>query len=300
MTMPKKTFPLLVLLSLCAMPLSDAYAEQPRDWMIGAATEGGKLNVDMVFPGLQVGYEHTIPIYGGANSLTLRGSALMTSAFSDVRTDADLRIVVVTLGASVGYRDNWRSCTFLTGQPHDRAAMRTCDNTGTFHGDPFDHGKEDYGYVEGRVGLALPFNDYLVYSSTTTALFDDREPRSVDRRNAVVRDADMLFRSDHFLLAHHPSFGGFGPLFQVLNYELGPARTTQLNYGFMFVGSPGFARDSDLILLQMLFHFGDDLGGDDNRDNWGLPNIYSGNSTLTTDTKVPLAFLLAYRMVFNL
>ena len=311
MTTPK-TFPSLFALPLVATALlgsfaSDAHAEQPRDWMIGAATEGGKINVDMLYPGLQLGYEHTTPIYGQANSLTLRGSTLMTAAFNDVRADADLRIVILTLGVSVGYRDNWRSHIYEADQPVDRAARRDTDNTGKFEGELFNHGRVDWGYFEARAGLALPFNDNLVYSGTTTLLFEDREPRSLDWRNGVVRSGDMLLRSEHFLLGHHRSFGGVGPLFQVLNYELGSTRTTQLNYGFMFVGRPGFTRDNDLILFQMLFHFGDSLGGDDNREYWGAHNIYSSDTTLISDkgleigdSQVPLSFLIAYRMVFNL
>lgn len=311
MTTPHTLQRLFAIASMVIVQLglvvSGAQADQPRDWMIGPATEGGKINVDMLYPGLQVGYEHTIPIYGQANSLTLRGSSLLTAAFNDVRADAELRIVLITLGASVGYRDNWRTHIYRADQPVDRAARRTTDNTAGFEGELFNHGREDWGYIEARIGLALPFNDHLVYSGTTAFLFEDREPRSLDWRNGVVRSADMLVRSEHFLLGHHRKFGGFGPLFQILNYELGSTRTTQLNYGFMFVGRPGFTRDNDLVLFQMLFHFGDSLGGDDNRQYWGAHNIYSSSTTLVSDkglkfgnSRVPLSFLIAYRMVFNL
>lgn len=311
MMTPKTTARLLMapLLALAQAALfaPAAQADQPRDWMIGPATEGGKLNVDLVYPGMQIGYEHTTPIYGAANSLTVRGSNLLTAAFNDTRADVDLRIVIVTLGASIGYRDNWRSHIYQRGEQVDRAARRNTDNTGGFEGTLLNNGREDWGYLEGRLGLALPFNKYLVYSSTTALLFEDRPARSLDWRNGVVRDADMLVRSDHFLLAHHRSFGGIGPLFQAMNYELDNTRTTQLNYGFMFVGRPGFTKDNDLILFQMLFHFGDSLGGDDNRQYWGAHNIYSSDSTLVSDKgldlggeRVPLTFLLAYRMVFDL
>ncbi|MGD8859488.1 MAG: hypothetical protein PVI30_05710 [Myxococcales bacterium] len=290
-----------------SLVVSMARADQPRDWMIAAAPEGDRLNVDLLYPGLQLGYEHTTPIYGGVNALTVRGSNLLTAAFNDTRADVDLRMLVLTLGASVGYRDNWRAQIFGPGDPVDRAARRNVDNTGSFQGSTFDFGSEDWGYLEGRVGLSLPFNEHLVYSSTTALLFEDRAKRSLDWRNGVVRDPDLLTRSDHFILAHHRSFGGVGPLFQVLSYRLDGRRTTQLNYGFMFVGRPGFRRDHDLILFQMLFHFGDRLGGDDNRRFWGAHNIYSSANTLTSDngpslfgSSVPLTFLIVYRMVIPL
>lgn len=294
------------LLALCMLAAAlggvarPAQAEQPRDWMIDAAKEGHKVNVDLVYPGMQVGYEYTRSIYGKANSITVRGSDLLTAAFNDNRIDADLRLVIFTLGASVGYRDNWRTHIYRPDQPIDRAARRNTDNTSTFKGSIFDFGNEDWAYFEGRLSLALPFNDWAVYNGTHSFLFEGRPDRSLDWRNGVVRDHDMMFKSEQFLLFKHRKFGGLGPMFQLLNYSLDASRTTQLNYGLMYVGRPGFARANDLLLVQTLFHFGSALGGDDNRDFWGAHNLYSSGNTLVTGTKVPFGFLLAYRMVFNL
>jgi hypothetical protein len=180
------------------------------------------------------------------------------------------------------------------------------DNTGGFTGGAFDFGSEDWVYMEGRLGLALPFNEHLVYSTTTAFLFEDRPRRSLDWRNGVVRDPEMLVRSDHLMLVHHRTFGGIGPVFQILSYELDAVRTTQFNYGFMLVSRPGFRRKNDLILFQMLFHFGDRLGGQDNRQYWGAHNIYSSANTLSSDqgpqlfgSSVPFSFLIAYRMVLR-
>jgi len=297
---PSRWLPATLYALTALTAASGARAEQPRNWMVSQSAEGSRLTVDLVYPGAQVGLEHTIPIYGQANALTLRGGNLLTSAFNDSRVDADLRILVLRLGASVGYRDNWRSCIYRSDQRVDRAASRNCDNTVEFRGTPLNHGSEDWGYAELRLGLDLPFNDWLVYSGTTALVFEDRPRRSLDLRAGVVRDPDMLVRSDHFMLLHHRDFGGVGPLFQLLDYELGSRRTRQLNYGFMLVGRPGFTRDNDLLLLQMLFHFGDTLGGQDNRRYWGAHNIYSSESTLVTGTRLPLSFLLAYRIQFNL
>ena len=279
---------------------SGTRAEQPRDWMVRQNPAGTRVNVDLVYPGVQLGIEHTLPIYGQANALTVRAANLLTAAFNDVRVDADLRILVLRLGATVGYRDNWRTCVLRPDQGVDRASLRNCDNTVGFAGLPLDDGVGDFPYAELRVGLDLPFNDWLVYSGTTALVFEDRPFRSLDRRVGVVRDPDMLVRSEHFLLFHHPGFGGVGPLLQYLDYELGSRRTRMYAHGFMLVGRPGFTRDNDLLLLQTLFHFGDSLGGADNRPYWGAHNIYAADSTLVTGTRLPLSFLLVYRMVFDL
>lgn len=299
-TITTRLFALSMCAAACLAGVPHARADQPRDWMIDAAKEGHKVNVDLVYPGMQVGYEYTKNYFGKANALTVRASNLITAAFNDTRADLDFRLVLLTLGVSVGYRDNWRAHAYLPNQPIDRAARRTTDNTASFDGTVMNFGGEDWPYVEGRVSLALPFNEWAVYSGTHSFLFEARPDRSLDWRNGVVRDSDMLFKSEQFLLFKHRDFGGMGPLFQLINYGLAADRTTQLNYGLMYVGRPGFARENDLILAQALFHFGDTLGGDDNRDFWGAHNLYSSGNTLVSDTKVPFGFLLAYRMVFNL
>ncbi len=64
---------------------------------------------------------------------------------------------------------------------------------------------------------------------------------------------------------------------------------TQLNYGFIGVTRAGLVARDDLLMLQMLFNFGDSLGGYDNADNYGMAIL-----------RAPITFVFAYRSVIEL
>jgi hypothetical protein len=82
-----------------------ANAEQPRDWMVAAQPSGTYANLDVIFPGVQAQLEHRIPIYGKSNELDFKVNALPTALFYESQADVDLRILILSLGASVGFRD---------------------------------------------------------------------------------------------------------------------------------------------------------------------------------------------------
>src|ERR1700759_4254356 len=85
-----------------------AFANQPQDWMLAAGNPGTYVNLDAVFGAFQAAVERRISIYGKANQLTLRASAIAAIPFGSTQLDADLRIVVLTFGGSVGAMDVWR------------------------------------------------------------------------------------------------------------------------------------------------------------------------------------------------
>src|SRR5262249_8966635 len=131
-------------------------ADQPQDWMIAAPENGTYLNLDFIFGALQAGVEHRMPIYGKANQLIVRGSALAAVPFGQTQADVDLRLVILTLGMSTGVQSSWRQQVFAVGEPIDRAERRERDAAGDFS-------TKNFGYWEGRAVLALPFNDYAVF-----------------------------------------------------------------------------------------------------------------------------------------
>jgi hypothetical protein len=136
--------------------------------------------------------------------------------------------------------------------------------------------------------LALPFNDYLVFNAVNYLRFTGADKRSFDNLIGVVHDGNY-FRSDIQLFFKHKRVGGLAPMVQFLNFPLDHARHTQVNYGFAFVSRAGLVRRDDLILFQLLFHPGGDLGGYDNKDVYGLATL-----------RGPVAFTLAYRSVIDL
>jgi hypothetical protein len=249
--------------------------------MLAAGNPGTYVNLDAVFGAFQAALEHRISIYGKANQLTLRASAIAAIPFGSTQLDADLRIVVLTFGASVGAMDVWRNQTFAPDESLTRKERREREAGGEINSDGF-------GFVEGRIALALPFNDYLVFNAVNYLRFTGANKRSFDNLIGVVHDGNYL-RSDIQLFFKHKDVGGLAPMVQFLNFPLDGARHTQVNYGFAFVSRAGLVRRDDLILFQLLYHPGGDLGGYDNKNVYGLATI-----------RGPIAFTLAYRSVINL
>lgn len=269
-----------VVLALSLLPLTAA-AEQPRDWMVSAGKPGTYANVDAVFGAFQGSLEHRINYYGAANQLTLRGSAIAALPFGSAQLDADLRIVVMTFGVSAGVTDVWRNQTFASDEPLTRKQRREREAAG-------DMDNMVFGWVEGRVGLALPLNDYMVFNSVAALRYTGSKERTFDNLLGVVHDGNFL-RSNIQLFFKHKRIGALAPLVQILNFPLDGERRTQLNYGFTFVSRAGFTRRNDVFLLEVLVHPGGTLGGYDNREVYGLATL-----------RLPIAFTLAYRSVINL
>src|SRR5262249_54942946 len=138
-----------------------ARAEQPRDWMIAYQPGGTYLNTDWVGLGVQAQLEHRIPIFNGANEFDLRVNALPTYFYYESQVDAEIRILVLSLGASVGFRDNFRNLAFQSGEPVDFQARRRADAHNAVS-----------GFGEGRATLAVPFNDYIALASQFGARFE--------------------------------------------------------------------------------------------------------------------------------
>ena len=259
---------------------SAARAEQARDWMISAPADGTFANVDVVLPGAQLGIEHRVPIYGAVNQLTLRANALYTIPFYEPQADVELRIVVLTLGASGGYHGDLSHMQFAPGENSDRHQRRLRFVDGHYDTD-------SWAYGEGRATLSLPFNDHLLFNAINTLRVDPgMSERTFDWRMGVVRDGGVMLKSDIMLFVKDRDWGAIGPMVQLLNFDFGRRNFTQLNYGFQIVARPGFVRRNDIFFLQMLFNPGSTFGTYDNSGGYGNHLLFS-----------PIAFTAAYRIV---
>ena len=280
-------FGLAAVLSVTAAAIPCATrADQPRDWMVAAQPGGTYANLDIVFPGVQAQLEHRMPIYGKANELAFKINALPTLVFYESQADVDLRILVLSLGASVGVREVFHNIEFGPMDKFDAAARRDVE-----FGDRYNQYKSGFG--EGRVTLALPFNDHVVMQSVNGFRFEGGRDRTFDWRLGIVRDAGMLIRSDTTLFIKDRSFGAIGPQIQILNYALNYAvtqqRITQINYGFTFTTRAGLRDRNDLFFLSVLFGIGGTINGVPTQD------VY-GNHLF----KLPMTLQLAYRTVLEL
>lgn len=280
MRLPRAVYVALLLVTVTAS--RPAQADQARDWMVGPQPAGTYANLDVVFPGAQLQLEHRIPFYGVANELNIKASVLPTIVFMESQVDADLRLVVLSLGASAGFRDVFHTITFGPNQAFDAAARRGVDFGGGYS-------NSTSGFGEARATLSLPLNDHAVFLSINGLRFEGGADRTFDWRLGIVRDSGMLFRSDTTLFYKNRHFGGIGPQVQILNYALDGKRNTQINYGFTFTTRPGLRARNDIFFLSVLVGLGGTVNGVPTGD------IY-GNHLF----KVPVTFQLAYRTVLEI
>jgi hypothetical protein len=250
--------------------------------MVGPQPAGTYLNLDVVFPGVQAQVEHRIPIYGVANELWLKANTLLALPFLESQADVDLRLVVISIGGSIGYRNNFQTIGFLPGESISRLHRLDKQTAG-------DYRDTQAGYGEFRATLALPFNDNALLLSLNGLRYEGGPDRAFDWRAGVVRDSGTIFKSDTTLFFKHPKLGAAGPMFELIDYPIDGIRRTQLNYGFTVVTRPGFRRANDILFFAMLFNFGDTLGGYNAGNTYGS-HIFYGAFT----------FQLAYRAVFEL
>lgn len=272
-----------LLFVVCAALLAPgrADAEQPRDWMVGVQPGGTYLNVDAVIPGAQLLIEHRVPVNGMQNEVDLRANSLITALFYESQMDVDMRIVLFTLGASLGYRDTFRGLIFEPDESLNASHRRERDYAGDFE-------QMDFGFAEARFNIDIPFNDYVVWHNINTLRYENRPDRSFDWRLGLVHDG-LFFKSDFHLFFKHRNFGALAPMVQLVDFHLNDRMRTLLNYGFFFVTRPGLSRWNDILLITMLFNFGKTLGNYDAQNIYGIHTYYA-----------PLTLLIAYRVVFDL
>lgn len=240
------------------------------------------MNLDVVFPGVQAQLEHRTQFYGQANELNIKASVLPTIVFVESQVDADLRLVVLSLGASAGFRDVFHNIEVAHGAPFDSAARRTIDFGGAYN-------TALSGFGEARATLSLPVNDHLVFLSVNGLRFEGGRDRSFDWRLGIMRDSGMLIRSDTTVFYKNRHFGAIGPQVQILNYALDGLRNTQINYGFTFTTRPGFRARNDIFFLSVLVGIGGTVNGEPTGDVYGN-HIF----------KIPVTFQLAYRTVLEI
>lgn len=270
----------LVVVSAVWLP-TQAFADQPQDWMVGTGKKGTYVNLDFIVGALQGALEHRVPIYGGGNMLTLRASTLAALPFGSTQADVDLRIVNLTLGMSAGYMSVWRNQSFSLGEPMNRKERRERETGGEYNRDAFP-------FWEGRASMGFLFNDHVVFNHVTSYRITGASERSFDNVTSVVHDGDFV-RADFQLFLKHKELGAIAPVVQILNFGLDNDRHTQFNYGFMFVTRAGLVQRDDILLFQMMFHPGPVFGGYDNSDTYGAA-MWRG----------PFTLLLAYRSVIKL
>lgn len=272
------------LIAAALLVPSLASADQAQDWVLsggpGAPGSGTNLNLDLFIGGLQVGLEEHIAVYGGANELTLRGSAIVAVPFAQTQADVEMRIVNLILRTSVGVVDSWQEMVFEPDEATHRKLRRVRAAAGDFE-------RNQRTFYDVGAMMAFPLNNYLLALGEVRYRMDDgMEDRTFD--GVVVRD-DSLFTTNLTLWGKHKLFGGMGPQFQLLRYEIGGKTVEQYNVGLTYITRAGIVRRNDIIILALTYHDAGWFGGYDNNDGYGIAML-----------RAPLNFFAAYRTVIDL
>jgi hypothetical protein len=259
-----------------------AYASQAQDWYIGPQEEGSSSELTVFFPGVMATLDHRVDVYSG-NQLLLQTGGIVTYPFGNLWVATDLRFLLFSIGGKVGFQDTWRNFTFDADDELSRAELRERSAAGMFD-------NVAWPYVQGRVTMAIPFNEYLLALSEFLPTYKDSPDRSYDWEAGLVHDRGMLYTWDTTIFFKHKKFGAIGPILEIQDFGLDGKRHGQINYGFILVTRAGLVRRNDIIVWRMLFHSGDDfVGGYDNSDVWGSFNWRGAFS-----------FMLAYRVKIEL
>jgi hypothetical protein len=240
-----------------------AHATQPQDWYVGVAEEGSSAEVTVFFPGVMTTLDHRLNLYHGGNQLWLTTGGIVTYPFANLFVGADLRFLLFSVGGKIGFQDTWRNFSFDDDEELSRQTLREHNAEGAFN-------NVAWPWVQARVSMAVPFNDYVLALTEFMPMHMNSPDRTYDWQANLIHDQGMLYTWDSMLFFKHKKFGAVGPLIEVQDFGLDGKRHTQINYGFTLLSRAGLIRRDDLIVWQMKFHSGNKfLGGYDNSDVWG-------------------------------
>jgi len=252
----------VVWLWVAALLPAMAAAQQPRDYMLTFQKPGTNLLLDYFGTGGVFTLEHRAQIFGASNDLTLAGSVIPAYPLAEYDARADLRILFLGLGGTVGYRTVWRDLTFEPGE--NGAYCHACDRKSRRDRESFfsaTPGSDTYPLAEARATLYFPFNDYLVGTTTGALRYEGRNDRSFDWYYSSIYDRGVMGRYEAQLFLKHPDFGGIGPYVQLLMLPRAGKHEAQWAGGFNMVTRLGLLPRNDLVFLTFLIRPGDAVYG---------------------------------------
>jgi hypothetical protein len=273
---------LLFVLGLIVLSPLSARADQARDWPLNSSPPGTFLHLDYLGAGGALTLEHRIPFFQGANVLTLSGSTLVGQYFGQVQATAALRVVILEVSGTIGYRTLWRNLAFAAGE--GGAYCKDCDRPARREIDPiFDptSGHAKYPYAEAGVGLFLPLNDNMVFASQFMAHYEDSPDRSYDQLFTNIHDGGLLWISETTMFFKHKDWGAIGPYLQVISMPRAGHYETEVAAGFNALTRVGLIRRNDLLVASLLVRPGDGVYG----QHWYY---------------IPARLILDYRITFDL
>jgi hypothetical protein len=243
-----------VVLVMSSASIAVAASPQRRDYFLDPPQKGLWAHADAFTLGAQATLESRTPIedetYG---TLSLRASTLASIGYSEAAAHVDVRYIFLTLGATLGYRDVWRTYRGAPGSDLTAEARRSADSARGFTAD-------SWGYGEARARLVIPLDD-LWFVTNHVVRHEDAGANTYDWFHTNVHDGGLLYRGDFFLFWRSAKYGAIGPYVRVMDMPRHEARKGELAAGVLFGIRPGLKSRDDLLTVAVLTRPGDDEFG---------------------------------------
>ena len=241
---------------LAALVAPVAQADPPADVFLEPQEPGPRLGLmALVGPGLRAFYDHRFELEEQMSELRLQAYGDLVFPYSEASLHADLRLFLLTFGASLGHHNEWRllrfdpdytpatefdpGAGFLFGR--DDAGQRgvsveesdrSTDAQGNWVGPVGDtelsrslrRQKEQnadieeatWAFAEVRSGFIWPAQDFMLVSSAAVR-YEDRPDVSYDWQLATVLDGGLHLRVESYAFFRDDSLGFVGPALRLLN-----------------------------------------------------------------------------------
>jgi hypothetical protein len=228
--------------------------KQPRDYFLDPPQKGLWLHGDALTLGAQATLESRTPIEDETfGHLAVRGSALASIGYAEAAAHIDIRYLLVTFGASVGYRNMWRTYSGAPGADVSRDIRNDADSAKSF-------GLSQWGYGEARGRLVIPL-DTLWLVTNHALRHEDSPANTYDWMHTNVHDGGFMYRGDAVLFVRTAKYGALGPYARYMNLPRGGERRGELSAGLIYGVRPGLKKRDDLVTLFVLVRPGDDEFG---------------------------------------
>ncbi len=254
---------LVVLLGL-ACPLLGCGTSIRRDHLLEPKPEGTRLTgFAYLGPGARVAVDNRLDIEEGSTQWRNQVHANATFGYAEAVAHTDLRLMVLTLGGSVGYRYSWHLLQFEpdangldNGQPElNRQARIDKDKADDFYATHWPWG-------EGRAQVVLPFGPVTAIT-TVSYRYEDRPDNSYSWEFATVYDGGGLVNWETVIFLRHRHLGFIGPAVRLFNLPRGGEREHELQYGIAGGTAPGWSDVDHSLILRVYTNagFDDELMG---------------------------------------
>ncbi len=253
---PSRSLGTIALLSASAAWTGDAEAapKQRRDYFLDPPQKGLWAHGDAFTLGAQAAIESRTPIEDETfGTLAFRASGLASIGFSEAAAHVDVRYLLLTFGASAGYRNVWRTYQGAPGADVTRDVRNDTDDGSSFT-------TRAWGWTEARGRLVIPL-DRLWFVTNHAVRYEDSPRNTYDWFHTNVHDGGVLYRGDAVLFLRSASLGAIGPYVRYMDMPREDRRRSELAAGFIYGVRLGLKKRDDFLSVLVLARPGDDEFG---------------------------------------